>query len=327
MKEREFINPFTDFGFKRIFGQEINKDLTIDFLNLLLDGERHITDLTINNPEMQPETEAERLVVFDLYCESDDGTQFIVEMQAARQNFFLDRSLYYQSRAIVAQGEKGKDWCYDLQPVYGIFFMDFTMSECSGLRTDVALMNMKTNKVFNPKLRQIYLEMPRFTKEANECENDFERWLYLIKNMKMLKRMPFKAQRAVWDKLLEVADVASLNKDEKALYDRALKNYRDYHSIMETAQMDGHKAGWKEGHEAGLKAGLKEGREAGHKAGREEGHKEGLEEGLKQGLQEGMIKGELKKQIEIAQKLKNMGLSISAIQESTGLSKEEIQQL
>ena len=327
MKEREFINPFTDFGFKRIFGQEINKDLTIDFLNLLLDGERHITDLTINNPEMQPETEAERLVVFDLYCESDDGTQFIVEMQAARQNFFLDRSLYYQSRAIVAQGEKGKDWCYDLQPVYGIFFMDFTMSECSGLRTDVALMNMNTNKVFNPKLRQIYLEMPRFTKEANECENDFERWLYLIKNMKMLKRMPFKAQRAVWDKLLEVADVASLNKDEKALYDRALKNYRDYHSIMETAQMDGHKAGWKEGHEAGLKAGLKEGREAGHKAGREEGHKEGLEEGLKQGLQEGMIKGELKKQIEIAQKLKNMGLSISAIQESTGLSKEEIQQL
>ena len=323
MKEREFINPFTDFGFKRIFGQEINKDLTIDFLNLLLDGERHITDLTINNPEMQPETEAERLVVFDLYCESDDGTQFIVEMQAARQNFFLDRSLYYQSRAIVAQGEKGKDWCYDLQPVYGIFFMDFTMSECSGLRTDVALMNMKTNKVFNPKLRQIYLEMPRFTKEANECENDFERWLYLIKNMKMLKRMPFKAQRAVWDKLLEVADVASLNKDEKALYDRALKNYRDYHSIMETAQMDGHKAGWKEGHEAGLKAGLKEGREEGHK----EGHKAGLEEGLKQGLQEGMIKGELKKQIEIAQKLKNMGLSISAIQESTGLSKEEIQQL
>ena len=323
MKEREFINPFTDFGFKRIFGQEINKDLTIDFLNLLLDGERHITDLTINNPEMQPETEAERLVVFDLYCESDDGTQFIVEMQAARQNFFLDRSLYYQSRAIVAQGEKGKNWCYDLQPVYGIFFMDFTMSECSGFRTDVALMNMKTNKVFNPKLRQIYLEMPRFTKEANECENDFERWLYLIKNMKMLKRMPFKAQRAVWDKLLEVADVASLNKDEKALYDRALKNYRDYHSIMETAQMDGHKAGWKEGHEAGLKAGLKEGREEGHK----EGHKEGLEEGLKQGLQEGMIKGELKKQIEIAKKLKNMGLSISAIQESTGLSKEEIQQL
>ena len=164
MKEREFINPFTDFGFKRIFGQEINKELTIDFLNLLLDGERHIADLTIHNPEIQPETEEERLVVFDLYCESDDGTQFIVEMQTARQSFFLSRSLYYQSRAIIAQGEKGKNWCYHLQPVYGIFFMDFTMPESSGLRTDVALMDMKTHKVFNPQLRQIYLEMPRFTK-------------------------------------------------------------------------------------------------------------------------------------------------------------------
>ena len=109
MEESRFINPFTDFGFKRIFGQEINKDLTIDFLNLLLDGERHIADLTIKNPEMQPEREEERLVVFDLYCESDDGTQFIVEMQAARQSFFLSRSLYYQSRAIIAQGEKGKE--------------------------------------------------------------------------------------------------------------------------------------------------------------------------------------------------------------------------
>ena len=282
MEKRKFINPFTDFGFKRIFGQEINKDLTIDFLNLLLDGERHITDLTIKNPEMQPEREDERLIVFDLYCESDDGTRFIVEMQAARQNFFLDRSLYYQSRAIVAQGQKGKDWCYYLQPVYGIFFMDFTISGSSGLRTDVALMDMKTNKVFNSKLRQIYLEMPR-----------------LIKNMKMLERMPFKAQRAVWDKLLDVADVASLNAEERARYDRALRNYRDYHSIMETAKQDGH--------------------EEGLKAGREEGRKEGREEGLKEGM--------LEKQLEIARNLKFGGMSVDLIHKYTGLSEAEIQQL
>ena len=194
MEKRKFINPFTDFGFKRIFGQEINKDLTIDFLNLLLDGERHITDLTIKNPEMQPEREDERLIVFDLYCESDDGTRFIVEMQAARQNFFLDRSLYYQSRAIVAQGQKGKDWCYYLQPVYGIFFMDFTISGSSGLRTDVALMDMKTNKVFNSKLRQIYLEMPRFTKEADECEKSIWRCLASRRrrtNVKMISNVGY----------------------------------------------------------------------------------------------------------------------------------------
>ena len=287
MEESRFINPFTDFGFKRIFGQEINKDLTIDFLNLLLDGERHIADLTIKNPEMQPEREDERLVVFDLYCESDDGTKFIVEMQAARQSFFLDRSLYYQSRAVIAQGEKGKDWDYSLQPVYGIFFMDFTMPGCSGLRTDVALLDMKTGKVFNPKLRQIYLEMPRFTKEAHECENDFERWLYLIKNMKMLKRMPFKAQRAIWDKLLEVSDVSSLNEEEKAQYHRALKNYRDYHNIMATA--------------------------------RKEGHEEGLKEGEEIGRKEAVLQN--------ARNFKRLGVSTDIIMQATGLSEKEIQQL
>ena len=199
MKDREFINPFTDFGFKRIFGQEISKEILIDFLNLLLNGEQRIVSLRFKNPELQPDIKDKRRVVFDLYCESDKGTQFIVEMQAARQEFFYDRGLYYQSRALAEQGNKGKDWQYDLKPVYGIFFMDFIMHENSKFRTDVALMDMETGKVFNNRLRQIFLEMPRFTKEANECENDYERWLYLIKNMHMLKRMPFNAQRAVWD--------------------------------------------------------------------------------------------------------------------------------
>ena len=239
MKDREFINPFTDFGFKRIFGQEISKEILIDFLNLLLNGEQSIVSLRFKNPELQPDIKDKRRVVFDLYCESDNGTEFIVEMQAARQEFFYDRGLYYQSRALAEQGNKGKDWQYDLKPVYGIFFMDFIMHENSKFRTDVALMDMETGKVFNNRLRQIFLEMPRFTKEANECDNDYERWLYLIKNMHMLKRMPFNAQRAVWDKLLDIADVAALNETEYREYQEALKNYRDYHAGINFAKKEG----------------------------------------------------------------------------------------
>ena len=239
MKDREFIHPFTAFGFKRIFGQEISKEILIDFLNLLLNGEQRIVSLSFKNPELQPDIKDKRRVVFDLYCESDNGTEFIVEMQAARQEFFYDRGLYYQSRALAEQGNRGKDWQYDLKPVYGIFFMDFIMHENSKFRTDVALMDMETGKVFNNRLRQIFLEMPRFTKEANECENDYERWLYLIKNMHMLKRMPFNAQRAVWDKLLDIADVAALNETEYKEYQEALKNYRDYHAGINFAKKEG----------------------------------------------------------------------------------------
>ena len=78
MKDRAFINPFTDFGFKRIFGQTIHRDLLIDFLNALLKGERTVVELSFNNPELQPEVESGKRVIFDVYCESDDGTEFIV---------------------------------------------------------------------------------------------------------------------------------------------------------------------------------------------------------------------------------------------------------
>ena len=291
MKDREFINPFTDFGFKRIFGQEISKEILIDFLNLLLNGEQSIVSLRFKNPELQPDIKDKRRVVFDLYCESDNGTEFIVEMQAARQEFFYDRGLYYQSRALAEQGNKGKDWQYDLKPVYGIFFMDFIMHENSKFRTDVALMDMETGKVFNNRLRQIFLEMPRFTKEANECENDYERWLYLIKNMHMLKRMPFNAQRAVWDKLLDIADVAALNETEYKEYQEALKNYRDYHAGINFAK------------------------------------KEGMLEGEQRGLIKGEKRGAQKKQLEIARNLKKDSMPIELIHKYTGLSAEEIQKL
>ena len=291
MKDREFINPFTDFGFKRIFGQEISKEILIDFLNLLLNGEQSIVSLSFKNPELQPDIKDKRRVVFDLYCESDNGTEFIVEMQAARQEFFYDRGLYYQSRALAEQGNRGKDWQYDLKPVYGIFFMDFIMHENSKFRTDVALMDMETGKVFNNRLRQIFLEMPRFTKEANECENDYERWLYLIKNMHMLKRMPFNAQRAVWDKLLDIADVAALNETEYKEYQEALKNYRDYHAGINFAK------------------------------------KEGMLEGEQKGLIKGEKRGAQKKQLEIARNLKKDSMPIELIHKYTGLSAEEIQKL
>ena len=297
MGERHFINPFTDFGFKRIFGQEVSKELLKDFLNLLLKGERTIVDLQFMNPEMLPETEDNRKVVFDLYCKSEDGTYFVVEMQASRQANFKDRSLYYQSRIISAQGRIGNDWNYNICPVYGVFFMNFIMS--AKLRTDVALMDMENGKVFNPKLRQIFLEMPLFLKEAEECENDFERWLYLIKNMNILTRMPFQARRKVWDKLLGLADRAAMTQEEDDAYEASLKVYRDYNNTIDYARMEGREIGLAEGREEGIAEGKKEGRE----------------------------EGERNKQLEIAGKLKAGGLSIASIVEFTGLTEEEINQL
>ena len=118
-----FIDPSTDFGFKRIFG---DKELMINFLNSLLEGERVITDLRYMNNEQTPKQKDERKVIYDLYCTTDTGEFIIVEMQKRRQEHFKDRALYYSARAICEQGDTG-EWNYRLTPIYGVFFLDFLL--------------------------------------------------------------------------------------------------------------------------------------------------------------------------------------------------------
>ena len=122
-----FINPFTDVGFKRIFGQEINKDLLIDFLNGLLEGEKHIVDIRFLDKEVLPAFAQDRGVIYDVYCTNESGEQFIVEMQNRPQVNFRERALYYLSRAVARQGERGADWQFRLKAVYGVFFMNFCL--------------------------------------------------------------------------------------------------------------------------------------------------------------------------------------------------------
>ena len=135
----KFINPFTDVGFKRIFGQEINKDLLIDFLNALLDGERQVKDIKFLNKELLPIFESDRGLIYDVYCTDENGEQFIVEMQNKEHVNFRERTVYYLSQAISRQGEKGVDWKFDLKAVYGVFFLNFSMTNLPHkLRTDLS---------------------------------------------------------------------------------------------------------------------------------------------------------------------------------------------
>ena len=96
-------------------------------------------------------------------------------------------------------------------------------------------------------MRLVYLQMPCFTKEMDECENHFERWIYILKNMEILERMPWAAQNAVFRRLAEVAEVSALSKEERIKYDRALKRYRDTYNAMTGAELKGRAEGRAEG--------------------------------------------------------------------------------
>lgn len=310
-----FINPYSDYGFKLIFGREISKDLLIDFLNDLLVGERVILDLTFLNTEQSREYPESRGIIYDIYCTTDTGEKIIVEMQNRSQPNFRDRGLYYLSNAIVSQGLVGSNWNFTIKAVYGVFFMNFEWDNNQKIRTDVVLADRETHELFSDKLRQIYIALPRFTKSEEECETDFERWLYVLKNMETLDRMPFKARKAVFKKLEEIADLASLPIKERAVYEQNLKVYRDYIGTLAGARLEG------------LAEGREEGRAKGLAEGREEGLTEGREEGLTEGREEGLAEGRKQERISNARNLKALAVSPEIIIQVTGLTLDEIEEL
>jgi len=237
MKER-YINPFTDFGFKKIFGEEANKDLLIDFLNELLWDKGVIKEINFLKTENLGASAADRKAVFDLYCVNDKGERFIVELQKAKQKYFKDRSLYYATFAIQEQAEKG-EWDYKLQGVYTISVMDFVFDDLpknkEKLRHDVQLLDVHTHQTFYDKLLFIYLEMPKFNKKLEELETHYDKWLFLLKNLSKLEEMPEKFKEDIFRKLFEIAEIALYDEAERQNYRDSLKYYWDLKNVMDTA--------------------------------------------------------------------------------------------
>ncbi len=241
--KEKYINPFTDFGFKRLFGEEPNKDLLIDFLNVLLKEQQgEIVDLTYLKTEQLGNTGLDRKAIFDLYCENEKGEKFIVEMQKSKQNFFKDRSLYYSTFPIQEQAQIS-DWNYELKAVYTIGILDFVFGEDKSdknkFRYDVKLQDIKTNKTFYDKLTFIYFEMPKFNKSIEELESHYDKWLYVLKNLHKLDRLPEKLKERVFERVFEVAEIAKFSHEEYLSYEDSLKYYRDLKNSLDTAKEEG----------------------------------------------------------------------------------------
>jgi predicted transposase/invertase (TIGR01784 family) len=239
--QEKFINPFTDFGFKKIFGSEPNKDLLIDFLNELLKTKEKIKNLTYKKTEHLGSTEADRKAIFDLYCENEKGEQFIVELQKVKQQFFKDRSLYYATFPIQEQAMKG-EWNYELKAVYCVGILDFVFDDKDKDRLvvdEIGLISKKTGKVFNEKLSFVYVQMPNFTKTEDELETHEEKWFYLLKNLHKFDRIPSKLQDKIFKKVFKIAEIAKYSADEKQRYIDSLKFYLDLKNSLDYAKLEG----------------------------------------------------------------------------------------
>jgi predicted transposase/invertase (TIGR01784 family) len=293
MKDR-YINPFTDFGFKKLFGSEPNRDLLIDFLNELIKERGRIQTLTYLKAEQLGLSEFERRAVFDLYCESETGEKFIVELQKAKQKYFKDRSVFYSTFPIRDQAQRGQ-WDFQLNAVYTVGILDFVFDEDKDspeyYHHYVQLMETRRKKVFFDKLTYIYLEMPKFTKTEEQLETHFDKWLYVIKNLPLLQERPRRIQELVFQRLFEAAEIARFDPSERAAYEDSIKVYRDLKNVIDT--------------------------------GREEGWEAGLEEGLAKGRHE----GGLQRALEMAKQMKAAGEPLAKIVAYTGLTAEKIGEL
>ncbi|MDR3262377.1 MAG: Rpn family recombination-promoting nuclease/putative transposase [Tannerella sp.] len=241
-KRARYINPHTDFGFKKLFGTEANKYLLQELLPVLLGRDDMIVSLRYMNPEQLGRSQGDRKAVYDLYCETDRGEKFIVEMQRAYQEFFKDRSVYYSTFPIQEQAKKGVEWDFELNAVYTVGILNFEFRDGDTAVKQypylhhVQLSDTETGKVFYDKLTYVYLELPKFTKKEDELETLMDKWMFVLKNLAVLDDRPKALQEQVFKRLFRIAEIEQLSEAERFAYRESQKIYWDYMNSIRSAE-------------------------------------------------------------------------------------------
>ncbi len=242
-----YINPYTDFGFKKLFGEEGSKDLLIDFLNQLLPPEYKIVGLEFRDKEISPEIPEFRTAIFDLYCENERRDKFVIEMQKSRLEFFKDRVILYTTFPIrnqapkggvlkIVKGEEKKvDWNFKLKPVYFIGILDFEFDDDDKDGEYVVEVEYKdqNNKVFYDKLKYFFVIMPRFNKEEGELKTHKDKWIYFLKNLSSFEDIPAILNEPIFQKGFQLAKIANYDAKQLSEYEKSYNDYLGFKASMD----------------------------------------------------------------------------------------------
>lgn len=279
-----FLNPLVDYTFKNIFGQSSSGIFLMDFLNCLFedeDGFDPIVSIQYLDKEKEREHHDLKTMIYDIYCTTSNGRQFIVEMQNQIQADFIDRSVGYASRAIRDQVkiQSLKDR-YSFLPVYIVSLLNFSLPELGpDVVVHAGICDLKTGKPISDKLRLTYIQLELFNSKEDECNSPLDKWIFTLKNLKDMEAMPFLEQNNIFFKLLDKVSYAKLSLDEQREYDIREYAYRDL--LLQTQYA--------------------------------------MDKGLAEGLAKGRAEGAEQKNRENALKMKELGASPEMILIVTGL--------
>ena len=306
-KKAKFIDPLSDWGFKKLFGTEANKEILLEFLRDLFPDKR-IEEIAYLNNENQGLSESDRKSVFDVVCRTVAGDRFIVEVQKKDQRYFMERSLYYSTFPVQEQGLRG-DWDFRLTPVYMVGILNFALKHDSnglakgsfGTAAENAgnpklihrydLRERETGELMTDNLHFVFIEVGAFDRKEEELESVMDKWMFVLKNMARLLDRPEALQERIFKKLFEAAQIAAMPHDEQVLYRDNMMTENDYRNCIDFAREEGHASGFAEGEARGLAA------------------------------------GEAKGIVAVAKAMKAMNLPMETILQATGLSQKEVEDL
>ena len=295
-----FIDPRTDFGFKRIFGSPRSKPVLRSFLNAIVyDGRPAIADLEIIDPFQPPEIDGLKTSILDVKATLDDGTTAIIEMQVWPIVAFIPRILYNTAKAYASQLKRGKNY-RELQPVVAVTITDFILFEGDARSlTKYQILEATTHRLCSDHLTWFFVELPKFSKEVTALQSLAERWVFFLRNAKALNVVPKQLQSDPdFEMAFEIANRSQLSAQELEQLEKQEMKLWDVEGQLDYARQEG------------------------REEGREEGRKEGREEGIEEGLEE----GERRAKLQIAREMLKT-IAPETVSQVTGLAIEVVRDL
>ena len=246
-KRTKYIDPLTDTGFKVIFGTEgQSEELLTAFLNELLKDQPYfepIESVKFLNSERVRRNRKGKTIIHDVMCHTVTGHRFILEMQKGKKDDFLHRSVYYSFRGVTDQisiSKNRKVAGYKYMPVSSVYMCNFRVRQLEKkLVSHFMLTDTGTGWILDAGFRASYIQLPIFDKGWDECENNFDKWIYLLKNMYTLKEFPEVSRKdEIFSRLERVANYANLSEEEKIDYEADLRWVSEYEEEIATAKRE-----------------------------------------------------------------------------------------
>ncbi|MFK5975561.1 MAG: Rpn family recombination-promoting nuclease/putative transposase [Sulfurovum sp.] len=253
-----FLDVKTDYAFKKVFGSEESKEILISFLNSIIEfnNDQKIKDLTILDPYNIPILKGMKDTFVDVKAKLEDDTKVIIEMQVLNHDGFEKRILYNTAKNYSQQLEKG-DKYHLLNPVIALTIVNFEMFEFQKYKSNFKLLEKENFTTYKDDIELIFIELPKFKKSLEECEDIEDKWLYFIKHSEDLSVVPKDINKNIKD-AYEIANTANYTIDELELQRKRKEFIYIQRNSIEKAKRDGHTQGHREGVKEGREEAIKE---------------------------------------------------------------------